>query len=139
MSAPPDTTVEIRIPSDAEYVRIVRLAVAGIGARLKFPYDDIEDLKLAVSEACNNAILHATDLGGVVVRCTQTADCLEIEVRDQGAGFSAAGEARPPAEELSENGLGLFLMQALMDEVAWEPTEGGGTRVNLKKRLPRCL
>ncbi|NCO43210.1 MAG: anti-sigma B factor RsbW [Armatimonadetes bacterium CG_4_10_14_3_um_filter_66_18] len=127
------------MPSDAEYIRIVRLALAGLGARLKFPYDDIEDIKLAVSEACNNAVLHATGAGGVVVRCTQTPDSLEIEVRDQGAGLSAALGARPPAEELSENGLGLFLMQALMDEVALEPTEGGGTRVNLRKRLPRCL
>ena len=42
-----------------EFVRVVRLAVMGVASRMPFSYDDIEDIKLAVSEACNNAILHA--------------------------------------------------------------------------------
>lgn len=138
MSDPPDTTVEIRIPSDPEYVKIVRLAVAGIGARLDYSYDDIEDLKLAVTEACNNAILHAQEARGVGVKCSQTGESLEIEITDAGLGFAGAPEGDAAPEELPENGLGLFLMQALMDEVTCESGDGGGTRVRLRKRLPRC-
>ena len=138
MTAAPDTAVEIRIPSDADYVRIVRLALAGVGARLKFSYDDIEDLKLAVAEACNNAILHGGDAGGVVVRCEQVAGYLEISVADSGKGFTGDLERALTNEELSENGLGFFLMQALMDEVVCEPAGERGARVRMRKRLPRC-
>ena len=138
MSAAPDTTVEIRIPSDADYVRIVRLALAGLAARLKFSYDDIEDLKLAVTEACNNAILHAADKQGVVVRCSQVNGYLEIAVIDSGRGFDGGLQEAAANEDLAENGLGFFLMQALMDEVVCESTGDQGTCVRMKKRLPRC-
>lgn len=138
MSAVPDTVVEIRIPSDADYVRLVRLALAGLGARLKFSYDEIEDLKLAVTEACNNAILHAADGKGVRVRCEQVHGYLEITVTDAGPGFRGDPREAALKEELAENGLGFFLMQALMDEVACEPAGERGTVVRLRKRLPRC-
>ena len=52
-------SMEIRIPASADWVRVVRLTVAGIAGRMGFTFDDVEDIKLAVAEACNNAILHS--------------------------------------------------------------------------------
>lgn len=59
MSEKPLDLVYLTIPAKPDYVGIARLAVSGIANRMGFSYDDIEDLKLAVSEACTNAVDHA--------------------------------------------------------------------------------
>ncbi|MBV8726415.1 MAG: ATP-binding protein, partial [Candidatus Eremiobacteraeota bacterium] len=51
-------TVELRIPSKAEWVAVARLAVAAVANRLQFSIEEIEDVKLAVAEACTNCIQH---------------------------------------------------------------------------------
>jgi serine/threonine-protein kinase RsbW len=44
--------VELRLPADSAYVSVLRTTTAGLAARLDFPIDDIEDLRIAVGEAC---------------------------------------------------------------------------------------
>ncbi len=121
--------VVIAIPASAEFVRVVRLAVAGVATRMRFSYEQIEDIKLAVSEACNNAILHAELPEGsapaqVVVRIRPGEERLEITVFDQGRLPSPGLELPQPAgvwqglDDLPEGGMGLMLIQALMDEVS---------------------
>jgi serine/threonine-protein kinase RsbW len=51
--------VEVRVPADVGYVSILRLAAAGLGARCELTIDDIEDLRLAVDEACALLLPHA--------------------------------------------------------------------------------
>ena len=51
--------VELRVPCKAEWVALARLSVAAVASRLHFSIDEIEDIKLAVAEACTNAIQHA--------------------------------------------------------------------------------
>ena len=50
--APPAPDVELRLPADGVYVSVVRTTTAGLAARLDFLIDDIEDLRIAVGEAC---------------------------------------------------------------------------------------
>jgi serine/threonine-protein kinase RsbW len=121
--------VVIAIPAQAEFVRVVRLAVAGVATRMRFSYEQVEDIKLAVSEACNNAILHAAPAGGraatqVVVRMRPSEQRLEITVFDQGH-VAAPGLEMPEGgndwhglDDLPEGGMGLLLIQSLMDEVS---------------------
>jgi serine/threonine-protein kinase RsbW len=99
-------TVEIVIPGQPEYVVIVRLAAAGIAGRMGFSYEDIEDLKLAVGEACTSAILAGSPQ--VRIRFNITADRLEIQVK------STPSRRRRPNEERA---LETLLIQVLMDEV----------------------
>ncbi|MBI3923182.1 MAG: ATP-binding protein [Armatimonadetes bacterium] len=135
-----DSIIEVRIPSDTEFVRVVRLAVSGVASLMPFTYEEIEDLKLAVSEACSNAILHAHEGNGgeqVVVQLAMQADRLSISVQDRGAGIPLEHRrkaSRPPSE-LSEQGLGLFLIQALMDEVHYDTAKDTGTNVRMVKYL----
>src|SRR5262249_7912597 len=98
----------------------------------------LDDLKIAVTEACSNAIeAHETNWseGPVVVRCTVGDDEVRVEVIDPGSGFDPDDvEARPavtdPRPLRHETGLATALMRALADEVSFTPPPGG-TRVSL--------
>ncbi|HZH58930.1 MAG TPA: ATP-binding protein, partial [Metabacillus sp.] len=62
--------IEMKVPAKPEYVGIIRLTLSGIASRMGYSYDDIEDLKIATSEACTNAVQHAykkSEEGEVVV------------------------------------------------------------------------
>jgi serine/threonine-protein kinase RsbW len=118
--------VNLTIPAKPDYVGIARLTVSGIANRMGFSYDEIEDLKLALSEACTNAVDHAYcgGEGEIEVSCNIFPNRLEIEVIDRGNSFDVKEvEQRTgpieldPSNTLRERGLGLYLMKSLMDHV----------------------
>lgn len=51
--------IEVKIPAKPEFVGVIRLTLSGIASRMGFAYEEIEDLKIATSEACTNAVQHA--------------------------------------------------------------------------------
>lgn len=59
----PSPDVELRLPAESAYVAVLRMTTAGLAARLDFTLDDIEDLRMAVGEACALVLEHA-DRGG---------------------------------------------------------------------------
>ncbi len=80
---------EIRLPAGTAYVAVLRMAAAGFAARLDFTLDDIEDLKMAVSEACALVLVNATP-GGDLRACFFFSDQqVEIEVTADAIGASA--------------------------------------------------
>ncbi|UBH08361.1 anti-sigma B factor RsbW [Macrococcus armenti] len=120
--------VEMRFPAAAEYVGLVRLTLSGILNRAGASYDDIEDTKIAVSEAVTNAVKHAykDDVkGDVLVGYVIFGDKVEVIVSDSGTSFDyerTKSELGPYNENenvdfIREGGLGLFLIESLMDEV----------------------
>lgn len=117
--------VELEIPSSPEYVSIVRHAVEGIARRMDFDDVQIEDLKLAVGEACTNAVRHGCAKDGlqhIAVRCMVLSDGLSVEIRNEITDCDVP--LVPVNPDLSrEGGLGLYLIRKLMDEVdiVWEP------------------
>lgn len=135
--------IVINLPATAEYVDIVRLNLYGIASKMGFSYEEIEDMKVAVSEACNNSVLYAYKEPGMIeVTFEILNDALSITVRDEGESFEpwgACGERVTLHEkELSEapiGGLGFYLMQALMDDVSVESDAGRGTKVMMTRRL----
>ncbi|MGE7828123.1 anti-sigma B factor RsbW [Paenibacillus sp. NPDC093718] len=137
--------VTLNLPASAEYVDIVRLNLYGIASKMGFSYEEIEDMKVAVSEACNNSVLYAySQEGGMVEVLFQvTGESLSITVRDEGESFDsmgAVGNRTLHDKDLSEvqiGGLGFYLMEALMDEVSVTNQAGKGTEVTLTKRLAR--
>ncbi|OYD06776.1 anti-sigma B factor RsbW [Paludifilum halophilum] len=141
----PKDLIELTIPAKAQYVGVVRLAVSGIANRMGFSYDDIEDMKLAVAEACTNAVDHAyTDqLGKVDVIFRIYRDRLEIRIKDEGNSFDIAAvkqrsgpiENHLPLTAMRERGLGLHLMETLMDRV--DIDGGKGVVVTLTKFMQR--
>lgn len=141
--------IELKVPAKAQYIGVARLAISGLASRLGFTFDEIEDLKIASSEAVTNAVEHAyTDgEGEVVVGCALFEDKIEIMIADNGSSFDFEETKKnvgPYSDEeevqfLREGGLGLYLMEALMDEVKVHREEGvtilmtkylGGERVD---------
>ena len=142
----PVSRIELKIPASSEWVRVVRLTVAGVASRLPFPVDAVEDIKLAVTEAINNAIQHAPlqpapgETPTISIVIETSADGLWIHIADEGRlskGLPVA-EASPAtwAGELPEGGLGLMLIQSLMDEVKQESGPARDTIVRMFKRVP---
>lgn len=120
--------IEMRVPAKAEYVGVVRLSISGIANRMGFNYEDIEDLKVVISEAMTNTVEHAYDVEGegeVTIGFGIYKQRLEIMVADHGGSFDLnevkerTGRYKPsePIENLRGGGFGLLIIKELMDKV----------------------
>lgn len=109
--------VEVTIPPKPEFVSIARLTAATVAARQSFTYDEIEDLKIAVSEACTALIVTGTDDTPLTLRFTWEAERLEIRIETGGPGVELAAGSPRANQPFDEARLGVFLMQCLVDEV----------------------
>ena len=137
-----EDVIRLQIPGTLEYVSVARHAIDAVGEQLQMPPEDRMALKLAVGEACNNAVLHAQSGTNpaegrlarcVVVACRVQPDALEIDVTNQGNGFHPEGAAlMPVAEDLEEHGRGMALMEAVMDSVEYL-SDNGNTLVRMRK------
>ena len=128
--------VELRVPCKAEWVALARLSVAAVASRLHFSIDEIEDIKLAVAEACTNAIQHAHGSSYIEIRCEALADGLRINVRDHGRGTRPESIRSRELEDERVGGLGVFLIRSLMDDVSYDVHPEQGTQLIMTKRLP---
>lgn len=128
--------IKISLPGKPEYVSIARLTASVIANQMGFNIDDVEDIKVAVGEACNNAVLHGKSHEEVFEIQFEVQDGrMVIEVRDNGNGFDLDEYQAPEPGELRENGLGIFIMKTLMDEVEFIPVQNNGTTIRLVKEL----
>ncbi len=127
--------VELRIPSKAEWVAVARLAVAAVANRLNFSIEDIEDVKLAVAEACTNCIQHAHGSDQIEITCETESDSLTVRVRDYGCGTRPEVVASRHADEPRVGGLGVFLIRSLMDSVEYDVHPERGTNLVMTKKV----
>ena len=129
--------VELRIPCRAEWVALARLSSAAVASRMHFSIDEIEDVKLAVAEACTNAIQHAEGSAFMEIRCETSADGLRITVRDYGRGTVPEHIVPRDLEDARVGGLGVFLIRSLMDDVSYDVHAENGTSLTMFKRRPQ--
>ena len=138
-------TVEVRLPTRMGYEKVAMSTASAVAKLMGFPEDRVEDLKTAVAEACINAIEHGNRLNeglSVGVVLSASSDKLEVKVIDDGKGI-AKKPAKPDIDrkmhgEEDARGLGMFLIQALVDEVEWvQGTEGKSSYVRLVIRLDK--
>ena len=109
MSAPPDLVLSL--PARAENVAVVRHAFGGLGEALSVPEQLLSDIKLAVTEACTNVVIHAYErdnIGDLEVDATIDDELLTVVIRDNGRGIVP----RPDSPGL---GLGLPLIATLAE------------------------
>jgi serine/threonine-protein kinase RsbW len=75
-----EDAVEIRLPADSAYLSVLRTATAGLAARLDFTLDEIEDLRIAVDEACAMLLPHAIETAQLTCRFELSPETLEVTV-----------------------------------------------------------
>jgi serine/threonine-protein kinase RsbW len=128
MSTAPD--VRLTLPARPEGVGVVRQALAGMADALDFDAAVLADMKMAVSEACTNVVVHAYDDGDGVLEVDMLADDagLTIRVRDHGSGIHPTATR---TREVPALGLGLPLIAALSDAFELRGSAGEGTEVRM--------
>lgn len=132
--------LELSFSSIAENVSIARMLIASVGTQLDLPLNDIEEIKVAVSEAVSNAIIHGYKKNpqNIVYLCLKIEkEVLKIVIRDEGAGISDIKQAMQPAfsTDPERMGLGFVFMQSFMDELYVDSTVNEGTSVTMIKYL----
>jgi len=138
------TSVHVHLPSELGYEKVAMGTAASMAALMGLSKDRIEDLKTAVSEACINAIEHGNSLNSsltVGVVLSTNDDQLEVKVIDDGAGINADPVApdidRKMHGEEDPRGMGMFLIQALVDEADWHKGPPGKSFVRLVIKLDK--
>jgi serine/threonine-protein kinase RsbW len=123
MPRPDGDTVEVRTPADVVYVSTLRLTAASLAARCDLTIDDIEDLRLAVDEACALLLPHATADATLTARFVLHAGRLEVETA------VATAEAAEP----DRSGFAWTVLGALASHVAVR-SEGGQLVIAVTKQ-----
>ena len=128
----------MNIPGKPEYVGTVRIAVAHVASHAGFDIEEIDDIKIAVSEACTNIISHSHEDQefNYDVILDVKEEGLAITVKDFGMGFNVENYVEPILGESQGSGLGLFIIRALMDEVDIYSEPGQGANIYMIKYLP---
>lgn len=140
-SGPREVSLTIPVASDMEIVATAQ--VAAMGEYIDMPHDKIDEVKLALVEACINAFEHANtrdDRVHLTFRVGRDEedgpDYLEVEVLDQGKGFDHSIVEVPTPEKTftggKKRGWGLQIIRSLMDSVAITSGEWG-TRILMRK------
>ena len=127
--AGPAPEVVLNMPARAEGVGVVRQALAGMADALAFDAAVLSDMKMAVTEACTNVVVHAYDeqAGELEVQMLAGEEDLTIVVRDHGTGI----QPKPARTEPPALGLGLPLIAALSDAFELKGSAGQGTEVRM--------
>jgi serine/threonine-protein kinase RsbW len=140
---PPHThrVVELKIPGELGYEKIAREAVATVARRLGFDEERIADIKLAIAEACTNAISYGSQEDArtkIVVVLTADEEKLEILIKDPGLGNQPPLETTIPdihkmvEGKVKPGGMGLYIIQELMDKAEFiEGDEESGTQFHM--------
>jgi serine/threonine-protein kinase RsbW len=123
----PNARVRFELESRPENVALVRTGLAALDDVFSLGELLLTDLKTAVSEACNNVVVHAYPdaLGPMFVSIECAPDAVEVVVRDYGTGI------RKLAASEDRMGLGLGVMSALADRVEFRTPREGGTEVKM--------
>jgi serine/threonine-protein kinase RsbW len=129
-----DISFSVRLPRDARSLPLMRGLMRQALEHLDVATQTIEEIVLALTEACANVVQHAGEHEEYQVDVAITDDTCRISVLDEGQGFdfdrSVATEGSP-----LEAGRGLVLMKALVDDLQFVRAEDGRHRVVLEKKL----
>jgi serine/threonine-protein kinase RsbW len=120
--------VRLELDSRPETLTLVRGVLAGVAELIGLDPELLDDLKTAVSEACNNVVMHAYDgeAGPLGVRMYIDPEAIEVVVEDQGSGLPPLA----PADE-TIRGVGLSVIRALAERAEFRAMPEGGTEVRM--------
>jgi len=122
--------VRLEIENRPQNVALVRAALSGLAEAVGFDAELTSDIQTAVSEACNNVVLHAYEgaSGPMDVTVSCGSDGIDVLVADRGTGITRLSSAG------DHMGLGLALISALADQAEFTSPNDGGTEVRMRFR-----
>jgi serine/threonine-protein kinase RsbW len=136
------SSIELRLPSRLGFEKVAMNTAASVARLMGFADERIEDLKTAIAEACINAMEHGNKLDetlSVGVILSMKPDSLEVKVLDTGTGPLAHAAApdidKKMHEEEEPRGMGMFLIESLVDEVEWVSSPPVGSYARMVIRL----
>lgn len=130
MDTPPNL-IELEVPARAEFLRIVRLVLAGVGNVAHFNLEEIEDLKIAAGESCYTTFqgVRSPD-ARVKISARALPDAVEVTISRQ----HHPDEAPAPSQAIDgEKSVGFLLLKRLVDEVSLH-RDSGETKIVIRKR-----
>ena len=129
--------------ADVAHLAAIRKFIVDTSRSLGAGERAIRDLQLAVDEVCSNSIRHGYGgrEGQIEVTVERVGQSIRVVARDWGRAFDPEQVPVPdpnlPLEERSLGGLGLFLVQRVMDEVRFDFNDSQGNSVTMLRRLDR--
>jgi serine/threonine-protein kinase RsbW len=132
---------KLSVTSEMKNLTVISDFVTSVAKKLGLDDDQTFALQMAVDEACANVIEHAyggQTNGTISIHCQTLNDDVVVTIHDQGRPFDPQSVPRPditaPLEKRQNGGLGLYLMEKLMDSVVWEFDAEKGNTLTLRKR-----
>lgn len=138
-----ENEMKIEFLSKSNNEAFARVSVAAFISQLDPTIEELADIKTAVSEAVTNSIIHGyEDTQGIVkIVCKLFANCVYIEISDNGRGIKNIEEAKTPLftskPDLERSGMGFTIMESFMDDMQVESIVGVGTKVTMKKLIKK--
>jgi serine/threonine-protein kinase RsbW len=132
---PEIANVCLKLANKAENVLVVRQALGGLAEMLGLDTIEANDIATAVTEACNNVVLHAYggEEGPLEVEICALSQQVVVTVRDHGVGID------PQVLSMSgESGIGLPVMHALAQRVEFKDPPEGGAEVRMEFAAPKA-
>ena len=126
-------SVRLEIPPQSAYVAIARLAITSLGRAAGLDEEKLDDLKIAISESCANAVLAVQEAGvdaPIEISFTAGADALEVVVGHSGPGHAETSEADSQGFS-TQRVMSMALLRSLVDELDLSPRAGGGMQARL--------
>jgi serine/threonine-protein kinase RsbW len=127
--------VRLEIPPRTPYVGVVRLAIVSLARAAGLDEEKVDDIKIAVSEACANAVLSNEETGSdapVAVTWEEDGSSVRIEVADRGPTVDTSEEESVDTQGFSTRAVMSFaLLKSLVDGCEFEPRDGGGMTTRL--------
>ena len=124
------------MPGKPEYVQTARLAVGALACQQMFDVDQVEDIKLAVSEACKLISCHGNDMlpDQFSLTVEMIPDALQITVTDEGCHRCVGKEGKRCLNCPEDGNIALLVMKSLMDDIRVQRSEIGKTIIMVKSR-----
>ena len=136
-----DNEVSVVMDAKSQNESFARVVVSAFASNLDPTINEINDIKIAVSEAVTNSIIHGYDgmEGKVYISCYIKDNLLIIKVRDEGLGIDNLDEARTPLftskPDMERSGMGFTVMESFMDDFNVVSQKGVGTTITMSKSI----
>ena len=134
--------LEVKFSAKSENESLSRVIVASFAAQLDPTLDELADIKMAVSEAVTNSIIHGYDEDEskfVYLRCELKDRTIKEVIEDRGNGIEDVKQAMQPMytskPELERSGMGFSFMESFMDSLDVVSIKGEGTKVVMTKTI----